>query len=86
MLKLTLKQIKKRREEVDLRNEADSLVFQVEKTLTDLGENIGEEDKKSAEEKKDALKTALEGQDIEDIKSKKEELEKVIQELISKSI
>ena len=44
MLKLTLKQIK-RREEVDLRNEADSLVFQVEKTLTDLGENIGEEDK-----------------------------------------
>ncbi|WP_460924175.1 Hsp70 family protein, partial [Staphylococcus aureus] len=33
---------KKRREEVDLRIEADSLVFQVEKTLTDLGENIGE--------------------------------------------
>ncbi|WP_179110016.1 Hsp70 family protein, partial [Staphylococcus hominis] len=60
------------------------LVFQVEKTLTDLGENIGEEDKKSAEEKKDALKTALEGQDIEDIKSKKEELEKVIQELSAK--
>ncbi|WP_176719179.1 Hsp70 family protein, partial [Staphylococcus aureus] len=58
-----------------------SLVFQVEKTLTDLGENIGEEDKKSDEEKKDALKTALEGQDIEDIKSKKEELEKVIEEL-----
>lgn len=75
---------KKRREEVDLRNEADSLVFQVEKTLTDLGENIGEEDKKSAEDKKDALKTALEGQDIEDIKSKKEELEKVIQELSAK--
>ncbi|MDV5962229.1 Hsp70 family protein, partial [Staphylococcus aureus] len=75
---------KKRREEVDLRNEADSLVFQVEKTLTDLGENIGEEDKKSAEEKKDALKTALEGQDIEEIKSKKEELEKVIQELSAK--
>lgn len=67
---------KKRREEVDLRNEADSLVFQVEKTLTDLGENIGEEDKKSAEEKKDALKTALEGQDIEEIKSKKKNLKK----------
>ncbi len=67
---------KKRREEVDLRNEADKPVFQVEKTLTDLGENIGEEDKKSAEEKKDALKTALEGQNIEDIKSKKEELER----------
>ena len=35
----------KKRREVDLRNEADSLVFQVEKTLTDLGENIGEEEK-----------------------------------------
>ncbi|MGT2610017.1 hypothetical protein ACVQ92_01035 [Staphylococcus aureus] len=34
--------------------------------------------------RKDALKTALEGQDIEDIKSKKEELEKVIQELSAK--
>ena len=75
---------KKRREEVDLRNEADGLVFQVEKTIKDLGENIGEDDKKNAEEKKDALKTALEGEDIEDIKAKKEELEKVVQELSAK--
>ena len=75
---------KKRREEVDLRNEADSLVFQVEKTIKDLGENISDEDKKNAEEKKDALKTALEGEDIDDIKAKKEELEKVIQELSAK--
>ena len=70
--------------EVDLRNEADSLVFQVEKTVKDLGENISDEDKKNAEEKKDALKTALEGEDIDDIKAKKEELEKVIQELSAK--
>merc|ERR1711964_264676 len=62
-------------EEIDLRNEADSLVFQVEKTVKDLGENISDEDKKNAEEKKDALKTALEGEDIDDIKAKKEELE-----------
>ena len=75
---------KKRREEVDLRNEADSLVFQVEKKVKDLGENISDEDKKNAEEKKDALKTALEGEDIDDIKAKKEELEKVIQELSAK--
>ncbi|MDN8901956.1 molecular chaperone DnaK, partial [Staphylococcus aureus] len=59
-------------------------VFQFEKTLTDLGENIGEEYKKSAEEKKDALKTDLEGQYIEEIKYKKEELEKVIQVLSAK--
>src|SRR5699024_5202166 len=74
----------KRREESDLRNEADSLVFQVEKTITDLGENISEEDKQNAEEKKEALKSALEGEDIEDIKAKKEELEKVVQDLSTK--
>ena len=75
---------KQRREEVDLRNEADSLVFQVEKTIKDLGENISEEDKSNAESKKDALKSALEGQDLDDIKAKKEELEQVIQELSAK--
>lgn len=74
----------KRREESDLRNEADSLVFQVEKTISDLGDNISEEDKSNAEEKKDALKSALEGEDLEDIKSKKEELEKVVQDLSAK--
>ncbi|PTF06346.1 molecular chaperone DnaK, partial [Staphylococcus cohnii] len=75
---------KQRREESDLRNEADSLVFQVEKTITDLGENISEDDKNNAEEKKEALKSALEGEDIDDIKAKKEELEKVVQDLSAK--
>ena len=75
---------KKRREESDLRNEADSLVFQVDKTLKDLGDNVSEDDKKQAEDKKEALKSALEGQDLEDIKTKKEELEKVVQELSMK--
>ncbi|SUM33296.1 molecular chaperone DnaK [Staphylococcus gallinarum] len=42
--------------------------------------------KQNAEEKKDALKTALEGEDIEDIKAKKEELEKVVSRIISKSL
>ncbi|AKS69094.1 molecular chaperone DnaK [Staphylococcus schleiferi] len=75
---------KKRREEVDLRNEADQLVFQVDKTLKDLGENVSEDDKKDAEAKKDELKTALEGNDIEDIKAKKEALEQVVQQLSMK--
>lgn len=75
---------KKRREEVDLRNDADQLVFQVDKTLKDLGDNVSEEDKKEAEEKKDELKTALEGSDIEDIKAKKEALEQVVQQLSMK--
>ncbi|PCF84759.1 molecular chaperone DnaK [Staphylococcus delphini] len=75
---------KKRREEVDLRNDADQLVFQVDKTLKDLGDNVSEEDKKEAEAKKDELKTALEGNDIEDIKAKKEALEQVVQQLSMK--
>lgn len=75
---------KKRREEVDLRNDADQLVFQVDKTLKDLGDNVSEEDKKEAEAKKDELKTALEGSDIEDIKAKKEALEQVLQQLSMK--
>ncbi|HEC2154656.1 TPA: molecular chaperone DnaK [Staphylococcus delphini] len=75
---------KKRREEVDLRNDADQLVFQVDKTLKDLGDNVSEEDKKEAEAKKDELKTALEGSDIEDIKAKKETLEQVVQQLSMK--
>ncbi|UXS35773.1 molecular chaperone DnaK [Staphylococcus delphini] len=75
---------KKHREEVDLRNDADQLVFQVDKTLKDLGDNVSEEDKKEAEAKKDELKTALEGSDIEDIKAKKEALEQVVQQLSMK--
>ncbi|KIX90179.1 molecular chaperone DnaK [Staphylococcus microti] len=75
---------KKRREEVDLRNEADQLVFQVDKTLTDLGDNVSEDDKKDAEDKKEALKSALEGNDIDAIKEKKEALEQVIQQLSMK--
>ncbi|MCE5580088.1 molecular chaperone DnaK [Staphylococcus pseudintermedius] len=75
---------KKRREEVDLRNDADQLVFQVDKTLKDLGDNVSEEDKKEAEAKKDELKTALEGSDIEDNKAKKEALEQVVQQLSMK--
>ncbi|NHM75834.1 molecular chaperone DnaK [Staphylococcus sp. 11007852] len=76
---------KKRREEADLRNEADQLVFQVDKALSDLGDNVTEDDKKEAETKKDDLKSALEGSDIEEIKSKKEALEQVIQQLSMKA-
>lgn len=75
---------KKRREEVDLRNDADQLVFQVDKMLSDLGENVSEDDKKEAEAKKDDLKSALEGTDLEEFKSKKEALEQVIQQLSMK--
>nr|WP_263313132.1 molecular chaperone DnaK [Mammaliicoccus sp. Marseille-Q6498] len=72
---------KKRREEIDLRNEADQMVFTVEKTLTDLGDNVDESEKTKAEEAKEELKKALEGSDIEDIKTKKDTLEEIVQQL-----
>ena len=62
-------------EEVDLRNEADSLVFQVEKQLLTLATILVKKINLMRKEK-DALKSALEGQDIEDIKAKKKNLKK----------
>ncbi|CAM5205733.1 Chaperone protein DnaK OS=Lysinibacillus sphaericus OX=1421 GN=dnaK PE=2 SV=1 [Lysinibacillus sphaericus] len=53
----------KRKEEADLRNEADQLVFQVDKTIADLGEQITEDEKKSVEDARDELKKALEAGD-----------------------
>ncbi|MDG5786533.1 molecular chaperone DnaK [Evansella sp. AB-P1] len=75
---------KKRREEIDLRNEADQLVFTTEKTLKDLGENVDAADKEKAETAKDKVKTALEGQDIEAIRTAKDELQEVVQQLSTK--
>ena len=75
---------KKRREEIDLRNAADQLVFQTDKTLKDLSDNISDDEKQKAEAAKDALKQALEGEDLEDIKAKKEALEQEVQALSTK--
>ncbi len=75
---------KQRREEIDLRNEADQLIFTTDKTIKDLEENVSEEDKQSAEEAKTALQEALEGEDIEAIKTKKEALEEQVQQLSTK--
>ncbi|MCP8616914.1 molecular chaperone DnaK [Salirhabdus salicampi] len=72
---------KKRREEVELRNEADQLVFTTDKTIKDLGDNVSEDEKAKAEEAKEALKKALEGEDLEDIKAKKEALQEQVQQL-----
>ncbi|MBD8035339.1 molecular chaperone DnaK [Solibacillus sp. A46] len=74
----------KRKEEADLRNEADQLVFQVDKTVTDLGEQITEDEKKSVEDARDELKAALEKGEIDGIKESKEKLEGVLQPLVMK--
>ncbi|WP_096434589.1 molecular chaperone DnaK [Alteribacter populi] len=75
---------KKRREEVDLRNEADQLVFTTEKTLKDLGENVEQEDKDKADAGKEKLQEALKGEDIEAIRTAKDELQEVVQQLTTK--
>src|SRR5690625_1550747 len=75
---------KQRREEIDLRNEADQLVFTTDKTIKDLGDKVSEEEKQKAEAAKDELKKALEGDDIEEIKSKKSTLEEQVQQLTTK--
>lgn len=72
---------KKRREEIDLRNEADQLIFTTDKTIKDLGDNVSDEDKQKAEEAKEALQKAIEADEIEDIKAKKEALEEQVQQL-----
>ncbi len=72
---------KKKREEIELRNEADQLVFTTDKTIKDLGEAVTEEEKQKAEEAKQELQTALEGEDMEQIREKKDALQEQVQQL-----
>ena len=67
-------QDKKQKEAVDTRNEAEQLVYQSEKIISENGDKFSEADKNDVQQKIDALKEALKGEDIEAIKSKKEEL------------
>ncbi|AST98111.1 molecular chaperone DnaK [Shouchella clausii] len=75
---------KKRREQVELRNEADQLVFSTEKTLKDLGDNVDQAEKDKAEAAKDKLKKALEADNTDDIKAAKDELQEIVTALTTK--
>lgn len=75
---------KKRREEVDLRNDVDQLIFQSEKTLEEVGDKLPDTDKKPVEDAVAELKAAKEADNLDDMKTKKEALEKVAQELAVK--
>ncbi|WP_042146008.1 molecular chaperone DnaK [Paucisalibacillus sp. EB02] len=72
---------KQRREEVDLRNESDQLIFTTDKTLKDLADKVSEEEKQKAEAAKEELKKALEGSNLDEIKAKKEALQEQVQQL-----
>ena len=65
---------KKKREAVDVRNQADTLIHSTEKNLKEHGSKISDVDKKAIEDGSSALKESLKGEDIEDIKKKTEAL------------
>jgi len=71
---------KKRREEIEIRNNADSLIYTTEKTLSELENKLPSEQKQKIENKLKEMKEVLKGEDINKIKEKSEELRKVIQE------
>ncbi len=66
---------KKRREETDIRNGADQMIYQTEKALGELGDKIDENEKKDVTDACEALKEAVKSDNIEDIKAKQEALQ-----------
>jgi len=72
---------KKRREMVEIRNTADSLIHASEKNLKEYGDKVPEDDKKAIEDAVAALKESLEGEDTDDIKAKTEALSEVSMKL-----
>jgi len=72
---------KRKREEADLRNEADQMIFMTNKAIKDLGDKVQDSEKKDAEDKINALEKALKGDDLDEIKRLKDDLEKTAQSL-----
>ncbi len=72
---------RKRRDEVETRNQADALAFQAERTLRDLGEKVSAEDRTDVESKVTSLREALKGDDLEAIRSRSTELASSLQKV-----
>ena len=72
---------KKRKDEIEVRNQVDSLAYSTEQTVKDLGDKVPEDQKKAVEEAVAEAKTALDGSDIEAIKKAGEQLTEVGQKL-----
>ena len=75
---------KKRREEVDTKNNAENLVFQCKKALDEFGDKVSSSEKEDIESKCKALEDAISANNTDDIKSKSDELQKAFYELSSK--
>ncbi|KMJ60186.1 molecular chaperone DnaK [Bacillus sp. LL01] len=75
---------KQRKEEVELRNEADQLVFTTEKTLKEVEGKVEEAEVKKAEDAKEELKAAIEKNDLAEIRTKKDALQEIVHQLSMK--
>ncbi|OQO78467.1 molecular chaperone DnaK [Enterococcus durans] len=75
---------KARKEEVDLRNDVDALLFSVDKTLKELEGKVDEEEVKKAEAARDELKAAVEANNVEEMKTKRDALNEIVQNLTVK--
>ncbi|WKF84430.1 molecular chaperone DnaK [Lacticaseibacillus pantheris] len=75
---------KKRKDEVDLKNEVDQLLFQTDKTLKDVKGKVDDADIKKAEDARDELKKAQEQNDVDAMKDKKDALNKIVQDMTVK--
>jgi molecular chaperone DnaK len=71
---------RKKKEEVQTRNDADAMVYTAEKTIAELGEKLAPDQKEKIDTAMKSVKTALEGTDISRIKEESEHLQKVLQE------
>ncbi|AEI42681.1 molecular chaperone DnaK [Paenibacillus mucilaginosus] len=72
---------RKRKELVEVRNNADQLVYSVDKTIKDLGDKVDPSEIEKANEAKEKVKKALEGDNLEEIKAATEQLTEVVQQL-----
>mgnify|MGYP000056925114 FL=1 len=75
---------KQRKESADLNNEVDQLIFQTDKTLKDVKGKVSDDEIKKAEDARDALKKAKEDNNVDEMKSKKDDLNKIVQDLAVK--
>ena len=75
----------KKKEEAEVRNDADQIIFATEKAIKDLGDKIDKKDKEEAEDKIKELKEAIKKNDIDDIKAKKDALNESAMKLATKA-
>ncbi|MBU9788028.1 molecular chaperone DnaK [Lentilactobacillus sp. IMAU92037] len=75
---------KQRKESADLNNEVDQLLFQTDKTLKEVKGKVSDDEIKKAEDARDALKKAKEDNNVDDMKAKKDDLNKIVQDLAVK--